>query len=93
MLEPFVDPVIAFIIYLLSTIACFVVAYMVVNRKTNRRLFIGAIFMSLSIMSLVLTLHNIAGGNKELAFLVPMGAIVWGFICLGMLQERYGSSR
>jgi hypothetical protein len=45
--------------------------------------------MTLSILSLTLSMRNMIGDDKELGFLVPIGAIIWGFVCLNMLQKRY----
>lgn len=89
MLELFMDPIVAFIIYLLGSIVCWIIAYVSVNRKTNTKLLIGAIFMTLSIAFLSLTLNNICGNNTDMKLFIPIGCIIWSFICLSVLQKRY----
>ena len=88
MLELFVDPIMAFIIYLVGSAVFFIIGVVISGKKSNSRILFSAIFMTLSVFCLVLTLNNTKGDNNSLNFLIPLGAAVWGFVCLQVVVEQ-----
>jgi hypothetical protein len=91
MLELFIDPIIALIVYIVSTIAFFIAGYVISGKKSDTMLIISCCCMTLSIACLTFTLHNMIGKDSGLGFFVPLGAITWGLVCLNTMLKRHKS--